>query len=295
MKRRSRARKLRPELAHKPPPVVLLDGDVLLMVSAARAVFEENWDDQIYSKVLDLKEAQREVLSYTRAVMDTIIDLYDKAPEIIMCLSAPSRDYWRRDVLPTYKANRKPSSKPPGYKMLEAWMGKGLQGGDISWKAKLVDRLEGDDVIGIYATGKTFRGREIIMASTDKDMLTIPGSHLNLRRREEGIRTVGKVEAMYHHMMQTLTGDSGDCYKGCPGVGPVKAARILQGVQEGYEANLDPNQLMRDWWVAVVAAYERAGLTEEDALQQARVARILQAGDYNAKTGEIKLWEPTRE
>jgi DNA polymerase-1 len=42
----------------------------------------------------------------------------------------------------------------------------------------------------------------------------------------------------------------------------------------------------------VVAAFESKGLTEEDALVQARVARICRASDYDFKTKEVKLWNP---
>jgi DNA polymerase-1 len=60
-------------------------------------------------------------------------------------------------------------------------------------------------------------------------------------------------------------------------VGPVKAERILAH---------------QDHWNAVLNAYEKAGLSEQDALVQARVARILRASDYDFKERKVKLWEP---
>jgi hypothetical protein len=41
-----------------------------------------------------------------------------------------------------------------------------------------------------------------------------------------------------------------------------------------------------------VSAYVDKGYTEEDALVQARVARILREGDYGA--GVINLWSPDK-
>ena len=76
---------------------------------------------------------------------------------------------------------------------------------------------------------------------------------------------------------QVLTGDSTDNYPGCPGIGPKKAADIL-------------NKELS--WTSVVNAYLKAGLTEEDALLQARMARILQASDWNSKQQEPILWTP---
>jgi DNA polymerase-1 len=47
-----------------------------------------------------------------------------------------------------------------------------------------------------------------------------------------------------------------------------------------------------DLWAAVVSHYEAAGLTEEDALVQARVARILHRSDYDMDKKEPILWTP---
>ena len=80
---------------------------------------------------------------------------------------------------------------------------------------------------------------------------------------------------------QTLMGDSADNYKGCPGVGPVKADKILK--EETDEKVL---------WGEVVNAFEKAGLTEEDAIENARLAYLLKDGDYNFETKEVTLWQP---
>jgi len=45
-------------------------------------------------------------------------------------------------------------------------------------------------------------------------------------------------------------------------------------------------------WPSVVEAYKKAKLTEEDALMNARCARILRASDWDFKKEEVKLWTP---
>lgn len=80
-------------------------------------------------------------------------------------------------------------------------------------------------------------------------------------------------------MFQTLCGDSTDGYKGCPSVGAKTAEKILD-VPTG------------DMWSEVLATYEKKGLTYEDALIQARIARILRGDEYNLDTGEMNLWTP---
>ena len=104
------------------------------------------------------------------------------------------------------------------------------------------------------------------MISGDKDFRSIPCRFYDFMRNEYYNTTLK--EANYFHLYQTLIGDTVDNYKGCPKVGEVKAKRILDN---------EPT------WEAVVRAYEANGLTEEDALENARLAFILRKGYYNKK------------
>jgi len=84
-------------------------------------------------------------------------------------------------------------------------------------------------------------------------------------------------------MLQTLMGDAVDGYKGCKGIGKIKANRLLD------------NTPQKNWWRMVVKTYEAAGMTEGDALVQARVARILRNKDYDSETKQPILWRPDAE
>jgi 5'-3' exonuclease len=141
--------------------------------------------------------------------------------------------------------------------------------------------LEADDVLGIFAT----RDPKAIICSMDKDMKTIP---CNLWNGTDLLK-VSEAEADYFHLHQTLTGDTTDGYPGCPGIGPVKAAKLL-------DAPMKPELLTEvrvpALWKVVVVAFEKAGLTEEDALRQARLARILRDCDWDSKNKEPILWSP---
>ena len=48
----------------------------------------------------------------------------------------------------------------------------------------------------------------------------------------------------------------------------------------------------KEAWQVVVETYASKGLTEEEALQQARVARILRHTDYDVEKEEVVLWKP---
>jgi DNA polymerase-1 len=126
--------------------------------------------------------------------------------------------------------------------------------------------------MGILATNPHSKTQKIIV-SQDKDMKTIPTQVWD----GKDLVTITEGEANYRHLYQTLIGDAADGYKGCPGVGPVKATKLLDA---------DPT------WATVVAAYTKAGLTEADALTQARLARILRWSDWDAEKKEPILWTP---
>jgi DNA polymerase-1 len=46
-------------------------------------------------------------------------------------------------------------------------------------------------------------------------------------------------------------------------------------------------------WKAVVRTFEAKGLTADDALVQARLARIVRDSDWDSEKMEVKLWTPT--
>jgi len=133
--------------------------------------------------------------------------------------------------------------------------------------------LEADDVLGILATsGNRFIEGEKVIVSEDKDLKTIP---CKLWKSGE-LLNITKEEADYNHLFQTLTGDTTDGYSGLRGVGEVKAKTIL---------NVPT-------WSSVENAFIKAGYTKEDALTQARLARILRFEDYDFEYDTPKMWLP---
>ena len=45
-------------------------------------------------------------------------------------------------------------------------------------------------------------------------------------------------------------------------------------------------------WQTIINCFAQANLDENEALLQARMARILRASDYDYKNNKIKLWSP---
>jgi DNA polymerase-1 len=104
--------------------------------------------------------------------------------------------------------------------------------------------------------------------------------------------TVTESAGNHWHMMQTLAGDVTDGYTGIPGIGPKKAEKILDPFVKTYGVGEIIDFDVVSAWHAIVAAYEKAGLTADDDLATARIARICRASDWNFKTKEVRLWTP---
>ena len=243
---------------------LITDGDILLYRAAAATERGIDWGDGIWTLHGDIDAAKRSIEDSLEAKARIV-----KADHVIVALSDPSGWYFRHDLLPTYKGSRKDTRKPMLLSPLKQWVTESYD--TIAWPS-----LEADDVLGILGSVKPKKGSRVVIDSEDKDLLTVPCSLM----RKGKVQKVTEMQADYTHLMQTLTGDTTDGYKGCPGVGPKRAAVLLGGANEGEE------------WGAVVTAYEKAGLTEDDALVQARVARILRATDFNFETQEVTLWNP---
>ena len=119
--------------------------------------------------------------------------------------------------------------------------------------------LEADDSMGIYATKNTGN----IIVSPDKDMKQIPGMLWNF---DESF-TITKEEGARWHLIQSLAGDNTDGYAGVPGIGVKRA----------------------------VALFEEKGLSEDVALMNARLAKILTTEDYDHEKREPILWNPSAD
>lgn len=242
---------------------LLVDGDILAYWACSGVEEATDWGDDWWTLTADAKQAKQmvdaQLANYKNVLGGT---------RVVVCLS-DSVDNWRWDVLPSYKGNRLGKRKPVCYRPVREYI-------IDTYTTEILPRLEADDVLGLLSTGPQIKGRKIIV-SEDKDLKTIPGLLYNPNRGEEGVREISIEEANRWHLMQTLTGDAVDNYKGCPGIGPVKAEKLLDE---------SPS------WATVKAAYEKAGLSEEEALRQARVARILRHGEYDARRGQVIYWSP---
>lgn len=273
--------------------VLLIDGDMVAFRIAAAEEREHEFDGQ-FVLAADAEQGKQN--------LDLMVSGFkDKLEADAVVLAFTDDTNYRKAVMPSYKGNREGIRRPMILKAMREYC---LEAYD--WK--IVPTLEADDVLGIMATHKgILKGSEKIIVTWDKDLRTIPGLHWNpTNDADRGPVEVSLKEADNAFYAQILSGDAVDGYPGCPGIGKKRAERIVTGREFTYpveeEIKRGPNKgsvrtlwktsTNPDPWACVVAQYEKAGLTKEDALQTARVARILRTEDYNFKKKEPILWTP---
>ena len=246
------------------PLLLIFDADVLVFQSTAAVETETNWGDDFWTLHSDLGEAKTSFQQSVKTIVRKVLTkLHHKGDyEILMCFSDTTN--FRKIILPSYKFNRKGKRKPCAYAALKQWVCE-------EYNSKILPLCEGDDACSVLGE---LHGNAVII-SIDKDMKTTAVRYYDFNK--EVLWNSSVEQSKYWWLYQCLVGDVTDGYSGAKGIGAKTAEKILSADCS---------------WEAVVKAYESKGLTETDALTQARVARILHSSDYNMETGEIYLWSP---
>jgi DNA polymerase-1 len=235
---------------------ILCDADFIVYKACAAAETEVDWGDDtilVTSKFSDAYSASKRELT----------KLENKfGPLATLVLFFSDSENFRKKIMAAYKGHRN-RKKPCGYKRVINALKK-------EYKVIIKPTLEADDTMGIYAT--KYPGN--IIASPDKDMRQIPGELYNF----DEMFTITKEAGAKWHLIQTLAGDQTDGYGGVPGIGVKRAETLFK--EKGYT------------WKTVVGAFAERDLPEEEALVNARLAKILTTNDYDFKKKEPILWSP---
>ena len=179
---------------------------------------------------------------------------------------------FRYKVLPTYKHNRVDKEKPVLHPILKQHTIENHP--TAAWEG-----IEADDVLGIMSS---MDPGKCVICTIDKDLKQIEGWQYNWNKMGNP-QWITQEDGDFWFYYQILVGDTADGYKGCPGMGDKRTRQLLETT---------PRQ---DWWKAVVECYEKKKLTESDALQQARVARMLTADLWNPTKKIPILWNPSMD
>ena len=238
---------------------LLIDADFIVYKACAAAESEVDFGDDVILVTSNFSDA----LGATKRELTKIENKLGSFSTLILFFSDSVN--FRKKILPEYKGHRN-RKKPCGYKRVIEALKK-------EYKVIIKPTLEADDAMGIYAT--KYPGN--IIVSPDKDMRQIPGQLYNF----DETFTITSEEGAKWHLIQTCAGDQTDGYGGISGIGVKRAVSLFE--EKGYS------------WKTVVEAFVEKGHTEEEALTNARLAKILTADDYDFNKKQPILWSPSTD
>ena len=236
---------------------LLIDADYIVYKSCASAETEIDFGEDLIVVTSLFSQAMRAVNRELDKIKKEFFN-----PTLILFFS-DSKNF-RKDLYADYKGHRN-RKKPCGYKRVVNALQK-------EYQTIIMPTLEADDTLGIFATSN----RDCCIVSPDKDLRQIPGQLWDMKN--EPI-TITKEEGRRWHYIQTLAGDQTDGYAGVPGYGVKTATKLFE--EKGY------------YWDTVVDAFKSKGMTFEDALLNARLAKILQTEDYSYEFNRPIPWYPS--
>ena len=234
---------------------LLIDADYVVYKCCASAESEVDWGNDVIVVTSKFSDAYACVKRDLNKIKNNF--MWD-VPEVILFFSDSVN--FRKSIQASYKGHRN-RKKPCGYKRVIAQL-------KTEYEVIIMPTLEADDALGIYATANPGN----IICSPDKDMRQIPGTLYDMKETVN----VEEEDGNQWHLIQTLAGDSTDGYSGVPGIGIKRAVALFE--ETGYN------------WDTCVKAFADKGLSEEIALENARLARILRCTDYDFINKQPILW-----
>ena len=185
----------------------LIDGDIVAFRAASSA--EKNNSRIAVYRCGDMME---------RILRDT------RSSHFNVYLSGDQPNF-RHAIYPLYKANRLRRTRPQFLEDCREHL-------CLQWRAEIAEGVEADDLLGI-GSNQTSPDLKPFIATIDKDLQQVPGTHYNFVRNEW--REISPVEAQYNFWYHVMVGDSTDNVPGARGVGEVKARRFLEGCETDLE------------------------------------------------------------
>ena len=248
--------------------VALIDADSLMYRAGFSFDEKTTWNEielSLGKEVVPDISLSADLLLAKNAIDATIENIKFKTGCDDVELWVTGKGNFRYNELPTYKGKRVNVRKPLEYQNLYNYL-------LTKYHANCADGVEADDVV---VWKKTTLPLKYILCAIDKDVLyQTVGCHYNYGRDE--FITVDEDKAIRFFWFQVLTGDGVDGYKGCKGIGKVKANKILDEA-ESMDGSLNDNYRSLVW-----KTYEEVGLEYDYFIATCRVASMHQiVGESN--------------
>jgi 5'-3' exonuclease len=213
--------------------ILLIDGDVMAYLAC-----KPRWEKKTRyengvpirtlgpdGKTLALEFTVEEDRQYLEESWDNfqkrLVELQDRFYTDEFLMGVKGQGNYRDILYPEYKNNRQYDPDSIGVKFVPTIRKLAVHEG----LAIESTGREVDDLLRIWAIQAMEAGDDYAVLTIDKDLKCIPGKYYHLKTNT--IEVITPEAAMRHYFEQMLKGDSTDGIPGVPGLGPVKATKIL--------------------------------------------------------------------
>lgn len=227
--------------------IALIDGDVIAHIACKnrwerlqyyrgirrgdpRFTFKPSSDEEmVFSPAEGTRYINESWLNFKNHLKTLLDNLYLEKNNYLMAVKADTN--FRDDIYSAYKAHRRTDNHNEFVSILRA---KAVNEG----YAIFAEGREADDYLRMWSIEAKQAGLEPVICSIDKDLKCIPGKHWDLKKNE--LIDVSEAEAMRFYFEQLLKGDPTDNVPGVGGVGPVRAAALLEDCEtlEEYQETI---------------------------------------------------------
>lgn len=281
--------------------VALIDGDIIAYRSAAAAqktrykVVDNVTEDVLYEGP---RKREADVFVSDTASLNIIVDVepagiaayYAKktiddmlarleTSEFKVYLSGADNFRKKINRVTKYKGNRDRTEKPIHLQAVRDYL-------VVNYGADIINGMEADDAIGIDAT----KLDDAIVCSLDKDLDQIPGWHYNWVK--DVTYPVTPQDAEYQFYSQMLMGDPSDNVLGIPGVGEVKAGKILMANEIADWPKVVADEYYRFYGTGEgKTVCDQLGLTWKDVLKDHEMLIRIRTEAFDEESGFLSVFD----
>lgn len=192
---------------------------------------------RVYTDPLD--HALHSAKKMIQSQVEKIVEKFEPDDFVDLRIFLDGKGNFREDIatIRPYKGNRVDKSKPILYPEIREYL-------ELNYACDVSSGCESDDRLAMAQTFITSRGEESIIVGIDKDLLQVPGWHLNPNK---GFKRISNAEGMGRLYRQAIQGDTVDNIAGAYKCGKQAAVKAIR-----------PNMTEEQMWEAVVSAYDQS-------------------------------------
>jgi DNA polymerase-1 len=153
---------------------------------------------------------------------------------IVVAFDTPGGCKFRRELLPSYKANRGAPNQELGYQLAQAYVSISM----IGIGAIAMSEYEADDLMATVANLALSKGMESIVVSSDRDCYQLIEEGVQVAKPDGTIITNLYMEEKYgisatrYRDLAALRGEPSDNLKGIPGIGEKNAVKLINSFDD---------------------------------------------------------------